>query len=118
MSKLSHFLENRLTDGSEVVSSTRQPLFIPQEDSWYSFLLEAESTPRAIVRLEGLGKLKKSTSSGLDPAPFLYLNLKMKILREIVLCSSITQHENYFAIVTWIHVNMFSLTNTFPFTGT
>jgi hypothetical protein len=26
--------------------------------------------PRAIVRLEGLGKLKKSTSSGLDPATF------------------------------------------------
>jgi hypothetical protein len=36
--------------------------FYPQEDSWYSFLLEAE--PRAIVQLEGLGKLKKSTSSG------------------------------------------------------
>jgi hypothetical protein len=31
----------------------------PEEDSWYSFLLEAESTPKAIVRLEGLGKLKK-----------------------------------------------------------
>jgi hypothetical protein len=31
----------------------------PQEYSWYSFLLEAESTPGAIVRLEGLGKLKK-----------------------------------------------------------
>jgi hypothetical protein len=35
--------------------------FYPQEDSWYSFLLEAESTPG----LEGLGKLKKSTSSGI-----------------------------------------------------
>jgi hypothetical protein len=23
--------------------------FYPQEDSWYSFLLEAQSTPRAIV---------------------------------------------------------------------
>jgi hypothetical protein len=38
--------------------------FYPQEDSGYSFLLEAESTPKAIVRLEGLGKLKKSTSPG------------------------------------------------------
>jgi hypothetical protein len=28
----------------------------PQEDSWYSFLLEAESTPGAIERLQG--KLK------------------------------------------------------------
>jgi hypothetical protein len=36
---------NRLTDGGEVVSLTRRPSFTPQEDSWYSFLLEAESTP-------------------------------------------------------------------------
>jgi hypothetical protein len=42
------------------------------KDTWYSFLLEAESTPRAIVRPEGLGqfKKKKSTSSGLEPATF------------------------------------------------
>jgi hypothetical protein len=58
------FSDIRLTDGGKVVSPTRRPLFYPQENSWYSFLLEAESTPSAIVRLEGLGKLKKSTSSG------------------------------------------------------
>jgi hypothetical protein len=39
----------------------------PQEDSWYSFQLEAEST---VVRLEGLGILKESTSSELEPATF------------------------------------------------
>jgi hypothetical protein len=39
MSRLSHYLDNRLTDGGEVVS------LYPQEDSWYSFSLEAESTP-------------------------------------------------------------------------
>jgi hypothetical protein len=39
-----HFLDDRLTDGGEVVSLTRRPSFTPQEDSWYSFLLEAEST--------------------------------------------------------------------------
>jgi hypothetical protein len=38
--------------------------FYPKEDSWYSFLLEAKSTPGAIVRLEGLGKLKISNLSG------------------------------------------------------
>jgi hypothetical protein len=38
------FLDNRLTDGGEVVSLTRRPPFTPQEDSWFSFLLEAEST--------------------------------------------------------------------------
>jgi hypothetical protein len=39
------FSDIRLTDGGKVVSITRWPHFIPQEDSWYSFLLEAESTP-------------------------------------------------------------------------
>jgi hypothetical protein len=38
---LPHFLSNRLADGGEVVSRA----LYPQEDSWYSFLLEAESTP-------------------------------------------------------------------------
>jgi hypothetical protein len=38
-------LDNRLTDGGKVVSLTRRPPFTTREDSWYSFLLEAESTP-------------------------------------------------------------------------
>jgi hypothetical protein len=42
---LPHFLDNRLTGSSEAVTFTRRPPFIPQEDPWYSFLLEAESTP-------------------------------------------------------------------------
>jgi hypothetical protein len=46
MSRLPHFLDKWLTDGGEDVSFTRRPLFTPQEDSWYSFLSEAESTPR------------------------------------------------------------------------
>jgi hypothetical protein len=44
-SRLPHFLDNRLTDGGEVVSLTRRPPFTSQEDSWYSFLLEAKSIP-------------------------------------------------------------------------
>jgi hypothetical protein len=43
-SRLPHYLDNRLTDGGKVVS---RPLPHPPEDSWYSFLLEAESTPRS-----------------------------------------------------------------------
>jgi hypothetical protein len=41
-----HFVDNRLTVGGEAVSLTRPPaaLYL-QEDSWYSFLLEAESIP-------------------------------------------------------------------------
>jgi hypothetical protein len=32
---LPYFLDNRLTDGGEVVSLTRRPPFAFQEDSWY-----------------------------------------------------------------------------------
>jgi hypothetical protein len=44
--RVPHCLDSRLTDGGKVVSLTRRPPFTPQEDSWYSFLLQAESTPR------------------------------------------------------------------------
>jgi hypothetical protein len=44
-SRLQHFLDNLLTDCGEGVSLTRRPPFTPQVDSWYSFLLEVESTP-------------------------------------------------------------------------
>jgi hypothetical protein len=37
-SRLPHFLDNGVTDGGEVV-------FYLEEDSWYSFLLQAGSTP-------------------------------------------------------------------------
>jgi hypothetical protein len=47
-------------------SRTLTPGFFIFEDPWYSFLLEAESTSGP-VRPE---ELKKSTSSGLEPATF------------------------------------------------
>jgi hypothetical protein len=43
-SRLPHLLDNRLTDGGEVVRLTHRPPFTLQKASWYSFLLEAEST--------------------------------------------------------------------------
>jgi hypothetical protein len=45
MLMLPHFLDNRLTDGDEVVSLMRRSPFTPHENSWYLFLLEAESAP-------------------------------------------------------------------------
>jgi hypothetical protein len=54
-----HFLDIRLTDGREVVILTRRPRFAAQEDSWYAFLLEAESTPG---RLKGLDELKTKSN--------------------------------------------------------
>jgi hypothetical protein len=48
------------TIGSQMVKSALSASRLyPQEDSWCSFLLEAESTTRAIVRLEVLGQLEK-----------------------------------------------------------
>jgi hypothetical protein len=44
MLSISHCLDNQLTDGGGV-SFTRWPSFTPKEDSWYTFLLEADSTP-------------------------------------------------------------------------
>jgi hypothetical protein len=62
-SRLSHFLESRLTYGGEVVSPTRRPPFTPQEVSRYSFLLRGWVEPRAIVRPEWLGKLSKNLNA-------------------------------------------------------
>jgi hypothetical protein len=50
-------------------SRTLLPGFFIFKDSWYLFLLEAELTPGPL-RQEGLGQLKKSTSSVLEPATF------------------------------------------------
>jgi hypothetical protein len=44
-SRLPFSFDIRLTDGGKVLSLPCRPPFNPQEDSWYSFLLEVESTP-------------------------------------------------------------------------
>jgi hypothetical protein len=73
-STLPHFLEIRLTDGGEVVSLTRRAPFTPEKDSWYSFLLEAESTPepfsaagriRSIVKIQWPQRESNPRPSGL-----------------------------------------------------
>jgi hypothetical protein len=43
-SRPAHFLDNRFTNGGEVVSLMHGPHLYPQEDLWYSLLLEAELT--------------------------------------------------------------------------
>jgi hypothetical protein len=51
---VSHFVGNRLTDGVEFVGFKSRRRFTP-EDSWYLFLLEAESNPRPWFRLKDYG---------------------------------------------------------------
>jgi hypothetical protein len=67
MLRLPYLLDNRLTGDGEILSLTRRPLFNHHEDSWYSFLLEAESVPG----LEKLGQLKNSmTPTEIEPVTF------------------------------------------------
>jgi hypothetical protein len=51
--RISHCLDNRLTDGGEFVILSSQQLFTLQEDSWYSFLFMPEKTsgPSAVGRI-------------------------------------------------------------------
>jgi hypothetical protein len=51
---LPYYLENRLADGGEVISLTRRLAFTALEDSWYSFLLDAESTLGPYFRSDNL----------------------------------------------------------------
>jgi hypothetical protein len=59
-----------LIDGNKVVRLTCRPPFIPPGRFLVLIYVRVWVDPRAIVQLEGLGQLKKSTSSGLEPATF------------------------------------------------
>jgi hypothetical protein len=64
MLRITHCLDNRLTDGGNVVSPTHQPHFTPQKHYYFDvsgthFCLRL-SKPQDLVRPEGLGKFKKS----------------------------------------------------------
>jgi hypothetical protein len=52
--------------GGKVVSHTFQPPLVPRKYSWYSFLLEAKSTPGH----NAADRIKTVTSSGIETAIF------------------------------------------------
>jgi hypothetical protein len=68
-------------DGGKVVSHTHRPHLPPRKFSWYSFLLEAESTPGPYVKSEVLCQWKLPvTPSGIEPAPFKFVAQYLKPL--------------------------------------
>jgi len=67
----SHNSSQSAHKGSKVVSPTHQLPSPPREYFWYSFQLEAESTPGAIVRPEGISRWKiPVTLSGIKPTTY------------------------------------------------
>jgi hypothetical protein len=75
MLRIPHCLENQLTDGGKVVSPMNQLHFIPQKHyfsvsgaHFYYRLSESQG----LVWPEGLGKLKKFISSGLEPMTWIH----------------------------------------------
>jgi hypothetical protein len=75
MLRIPQCLDNRLTDGGNVVSPTYRAHFTPQKHYFYASgtqFCKMLSEHQGLVRPEGLGKLKKNsfTSSGLEPATF------------------------------------------------
>jgi hypothetical protein len=73
MLRIPHCLDNRLTDGGNVVSPTIRPHFTLQKHLffcfWNSFLLEVGQTPGP-SEAGRIFKSKKFSSSGLEPAAF------------------------------------------------
>jgi hypothetical protein len=55
MSRIPHFLDNRLADGG---CQPRRPRFTPRNIFWYLILLRLNK-PYGLLQLEGLGKLNK-----------------------------------------------------------
>jgi hypothetical protein len=64
MLRISHCLDNRLTDGGKFVSLTHPPHFTPQKHYYFevsgTHFCYRLSKPQGLVRPEGLGKFKNS----------------------------------------------------------
>jgi hypothetical protein len=78
-SGLPHFLDNRLTDGGEVVSLTRRP---PLPTGKFLVLISVRGSVdlRVIVRLEELDQLRKPiTSWGIELVTFRKYNINQGI---------------------------------------
>jgi len=92
-------------DGGKVVSLTHRPPLHPRKYSWYSFLLEAESTPGPECDQKDFMSMKNPlTPAGIEPATFRivaqHLNHyatavpKMKNYLDIMYCTHLNESTN------------------------
>jgi hypothetical protein len=77
-SRLAHLLDNWLIDGGEVDSLASRSLSSLKNDSWYSFLLEAEANPGAKRVWKGCQLKYPMISSGIELAT---RQLKIRVLK-------------------------------------
>jgi hypothetical protein len=59
MSRVLHFVDNRLTDGGDIFTLTSRSRFTHQKDFLILDSIRDRVNPMDILRLEGLGKLEK-----------------------------------------------------------
>jgi hypothetical protein len=80
MLRIPQCLDSRFTDGGKVVSPTHRPHSTPQKhylSASGTHFCERLSKSQGLVRPEGLGKLKKFTSLGLEPVTFRLVTITL-----------------------------------------
>jgi len=82
----SHISWQLAQESGKFVGPVHQLSLLPRKYSWYSFLLEAELTPRAIVQPEVLSQWQiPMTPSGIEPTTFQHVVQCLKKLHHHVL---------------------------------
>jgi hypothetical protein len=97
MSRLPYFLDNRLTVGGEVVGLTHSGIY-PYENSWYSFLLGAESSPSHNSAAERIRSTEKK------------IHLIATATRDLPACSIVQVNRGNRSPV-WIEIDFLLKTN-------
>ena len=92
----SHIARQSAHECGKFVSPKHHPPLPPRKYSWYSFLLEAKSTPGPIMRPEGLYQWKITmTTSGVEPATFRFVaQCVNQLCLRVTLCVHLAHNLN------------------------